>query len=102
MKTGRGWGEVIRFMDYKSSKLETPEAIADDAVCRFFNVFVDVFNTQPIGTRLHYVGMLLYMVMSLGLAALIAQWKRIPYVHPTHLETSSGERVYRLGYSEKD
>lgn len=101
MKFSEGWGQVIRFDDYRRPETKTPEAEAQTAVCSFMNTFVDIFNQESFIVRLRCVLMLGWMVLALAVAAVIAQWHRLPYVEPTHLEDSRGKRVFRIKDSEK-
>lgn len=104
MKESVGWNGVIRFNDIKPvmpSELP-PEQRAEHAVCSFANEFIDIFNTQPLSTRLACVAKLSAMVSMMALAAVAASVKKLPYVEPNKFDTiKDGKRLPLFLFTEE-
>lgn len=104
MKHAEGWNQVIRFdsikpIDYKGLP---PEQQAEHIVCTFVNEFIDIFNTQPLSTRLACVGKLAAMVGFLSMAAMAANIKKLPYVEPNCFQVDrKGQRLPLIHFAEE-
>jgi hypothetical protein len=86
MKQAQGWNQVIKFDSFREPAALPPEKKAEHTVCSFTNEFIDIFNSEPLATRLACVAKLAGMVAGLTTLAVMASYRKIPYVEPTQLE----------------
>lgn len=96
MRQSQGWGSVIRFDDLRPVKKEElpPVQRAEHTICSFINEFIDIFNNEPLSTRLACVAQLSAMVACLSSAAILANFKRLPYVEPNRFDVvQDGKRL---------
>jgi hypothetical protein len=104
MKQSQGWNSVIRFDDIKPVDVEQlePEQRAEHTVCTFVNEFIDIFNNEPLSTRLACVAKLSAMVGMLAASALVAGMHKLPYVEPNRFPAIKDGKRLPLFHFTKD
>jgi|GEM_PF-6519686 len=92
----QGWGQIIRFDDLKpvNTKELAHESRFEHVVCSFINEVIYLFNHNTLPARLACVAKLSAMVSMLGIAALTASIRSLPYVASNRFDAvSDGKRL---------